>query len=172
MKLNTDRIDEAVLCREFVRQARSFFESYPQIKHTLSVDDDEDHCILDIPEETPDGFPVTVEVEPEQITVYALGAHTSEGPEGNPVDFVARTLGFVQDLLGPNMRVREVCAGGKPHKWGIEILQNGQWQTEEWTGLIFWNYFGKKSERIYMNRILPARENPVETSDLHREDRR
>lgn len=149
---------DPALCREFVRQARDFFESYPQIKHTLSVDDDEDHCILDIPEETPDGFPVTVEVEPEQITVYASGAHISERPEGNPADFVARTLGYVQDLLGPNMRVRELCAGGEPHKWGIEILQEVQWQTEEWTGLVFWNYFGKRSERIYMNRILPARE--------------
>jgi len=153
---------DPTLCRSFVRRAKEALERHPQVKHEWSIDADEDHCILDIPEQSDSGFPITVEVWPDEIMVMAGGAHTNANPEGKPDELAAHVLGFVRDLLSPAMRIRERLAGGKPYKWAIELQQDGKWETEEWVGLFFYNYFGKKTEKIYQNEILPARDRPVE----------
>lgn len=153
-----------ILCQSFARHAKEFFSEFQQVKHEWSIDDDEDHCILDIPKENDNGFPVTVEVDPTKIMVFAEGAHTSFefNDSKNPDDLVAEVLGLVRDLLSPTMRIRERLSGGEPYKWAFEVYHNGKWITEEWVGLFFWNYFGKRSEKIYQNKVLPARECPVE----------
>ena len=153
---------DPTLCREFVRQGKAFLSEYPEVRHTWSIDADEDHCILDIPEQSEDGFPITVHVWPNEVTVTAGGAHTNATPQGKPQELVARTLGYVQDLMSPRMRVRERLAGGRAYKWAIELCMDGKWETEEWVGLFFYNYFGRRSERTYQNRVLPSRANPVE----------
>ena len=150
-----------MLCRSFVRQAKEVLSHYPQIKHQWSIDDDEDHCILDIPEESDSGFPITVEVNPDEIMVIASGAHTQLFLEDNPDELAAHALGLVRDLLSPAMRIRERLAGGEAYKWAFESYLDGKWLTEEWVGLFFWNYFGKRSEKIYQNKILPPRDNPA-----------
>lgn len=152
-----------MLCRCFVEQAKEFLSTYQQIKHEWSIDADEDHCILDIPEESKNGFPITVEVDPNQIIVCASGAHQNfEFTSKKPDDLVAEVLGLVRDLLSPGMRIRERLSNGEPYKWAFEVYHNEQWLTEEFVGLLFWNYFGKRTEKIYQNEILPARENPIE----------
>lgn len=153
-----------LLCRTFIRKAKEFLLEYPQIKHEWSIDDDEDHCVLDIPEEDINGFPVTVEVYPNEIMVMAIGAHTHFGLKEyeNPDELIAYVLGLVRDLLGPGMRIRERLAGGTPYKWAFEVCQDGRWITEAWIGLFFWNYFGKRSEKTYQNHVLSARDNSLE----------
>ena len=163
MKVIKEEIDRSpLLCRAFVHQAKEFLSQYPQVKHEWSIDDDEDHCILDIPEECESGFPVTIEVYPDEIMVIGSGAHKNFHLDGNPDELVDEALGLVYDLLSPAMRIREYLAGGEPHKWAFEVSQDGQWMTEEIVGLLFWKYFGRRSEKIYQNQVLPARDNPVE----------
>jgi len=153
------------LCRSFVRQTKEALSHYPQIKRKWSIDTDEDHCILDIPEQCNGGFPITVEVHPDEIMVMAGGAHTNLHLDHNPDELAAQALGLIRALLSPAMRIRERLAGGKGYKWVFEMYQDGHWITEEWVGLFFWNYFGKRTEKIYQNRILPPRENHVEQED-------
>ena len=86
--------ENQMLCRSFVRQAKEALSQHPYIKHEWSIDDDEDHCILDIPEESDSGFPITVEVYPDEITVIASGAHTQLQLEGNPDELAAHALGL------------------------------------------------------------------------------
>ena len=150
------------LCQSFIRQAKEALSYYPQIKHEWSINADKDHCILDIPKECDSGFPITVDVRPKEIMIIAGRAHTNLDLDDNPDDLAARALGLVRDLLSPAMRIRERLAGGKPYKWLFELYHDGQWIAEEWCVLFFWNYIGKRTEKIYQNRILPARENPVE----------
>lgn len=150
-----------ILCRCFVDQAKQFLSTYPQIKHEWSIDEDQDHCILDIPEESENGFSITVEVDSDQIIVLTSGAHQNFEFNGdNPDDLVSEILGLVRDLLSPMMRIRERLSNGKPYKWAFEVYHNEQWITEEFVGLLFWNYFGKRTEKIYQNETLPAREKP------------
>jgi hypothetical protein len=153
---------DPTLCRSFIRHAKEALSQFPQVKHTWSIDADEDHCVLDIPEQCEGGFPVTIDVYPDEVTVMAGGAHTSAKPEGKPDELVAHVLGYVRDLLSPAMRVRERLAGGSPYKWAIELYRDDTWETEEWVGLFFFNYFGEKTERTYQNTVLPARIDPVE----------
>jgi hypothetical protein len=162
INLKKDINRDPTLCRSFVRQTKEALSHFPQVKHEWSIDADEDHCILDIPEESDNDFPITVEVYPEEIIVMTIGPHTHFQLEGSPDILAARALGFIRDLLSPAMRIRERLAGDKPYKWSFEVYQEGQWVTEEQVGLLFWNYFGKRTEKIYQNRILPARENPIE----------
>jgi hypothetical protein len=153
---------DPALCRSFVRQAKAALSGYPHLKHEWSIDGDEDHCILDIPEESKDGFPITVEAWPSEITVIAGGAHMHYDLEGDIEDLSGRVLGLVRDLLSPGMRIRECLAGGKPYKWVIELFRNGQWVTEETLRELFFRWFGRRTEKIYQNKTLAARQDAVE----------
>jgi hypothetical protein len=150
---------DPALCRSFVKQAKSALANHPQIKHEWSIDEDEDHCILDIPEQCENGFAITVEVWPTEIMIVGSGAHTQMYLEkyNGADELAAYALGLVRDLLSPAMRILERSAGGEPYKWAFQSYHDGAWRTEELIGLLFWNYFGKRSERIYQNTILPAR---------------
>jgi len=154
---------DPTLCREFVTQAKGILSQHPQIQHTWSVDADEDHCILDIPVQCEGGFDITVEVNPDEITVRGGGAHINANlGRGDPKELVRRTLGFVRDLLSPTMRIREWTAGGLAYKWAFELLKDGNWQFVESVGLLWWNWFGRRAERTYQNTVLPSRDNPIE----------
>ena len=131
----------------------------PEVKHTWSIDADEDHCILDISPCSDTGFSIPIEVSPDEITVSMGGAHEHFYREGtSPEELAGSVLGLTRDLLSPAMRVREQRAGGSAFQWHVEALQeDGTWLAEAMTGLLFWNYFGKRSERIYRNDVLPSR---------------
>ena len=77
------------------------------------------------------------------------------------VDFtqtLIEVMGLVRDLLSKNMGIKEYCSNGKPYKWELESLGNNIWMNEGTTRLLFWNYFGKKSQKIYFNETLPIRD--------------
>ena len=97
-----------------------------------------------------------VEVQPDEIVVRAGNAHTHIDLDADADTVAARALGLVCDLLSPAIRIRERLAAGKPYKWVREVCQDRHWVAQEWDGLIFFNYFGKRTERIYQNSILPA----------------
>ncbi len=66
-------------------------------------------------------------------------------------------LGLARDLLSPAMRIGERCAGGKPYRWYIGHLDDMRWHAEHETGLLFGNFFGRRSEHIYRVYTLPSR---------------
>lgn len=66
-------------------------------------------------------------------------------------------MGLVRDLLSYKMRIKEILAGNTPRKWILQNYIDGEWKDEHIVGNIFWNYFAKKSERIYYNDVLPSR---------------
>ena len=145
-------------CRELVKTGKDLLSRHPEVLHEWSIDADEDHCILDIPKKSEDGFDITFEVYPEEIMVMAGGAHTQLSAREYKDKTVETAFGLLRDLLTKNMRVREKLSNGKPYSWSIESIGNGKWNFEESNTLFFWNYFGKKTEKIYSNDILPVRE--------------
>lgn len=137
---------------------------FPNLKHSWAIDDDEDHCVLEIPPTSADGFTVTAEVNPEEITVGGHGYHNHFPRKYGGKNPIHYALGFLRDLLSDGMRIRERLAGGSPYKWNGEVLINGTWVKEGSTSLVFWNYWGKRSERFYQNHTLPAREKMADRS--------
>jgi hypothetical protein len=112
---------------------------------------------LDIPKQSENGFDITVEVFPHEIIVSADGPHLHFDDMKNIETTVQEALGLIRDMLSPAIRVVEQRSNGHPYKWHLESFRNGQWQREDTTDILFYNYFGKKSKTIYQNDILPGR---------------
>lgn len=72
-------------------------------------------------------------------------------------ELVDEALGMARDLLSPDMRIRELRAGNKPYRWFMEHSDGTRWHAVHVTGLLFWNYLGRRSEHIYQNHTLPGR---------------
>ena len=145
-------------CLSFIRKAKEMLSHYPQIKHNWTIDEEKNNCTLVLPNESENGFAIMVEIINNEITIFAGNGHINYEVYKNVDEEVGRLLGLVRDLLSPGMRIKELLAGGKPYKWIFEFFHEGKWLKEAWMGLIFWNYFGKRSEKIYQNNTLPARE--------------
>lgn len=108
---------------------------------------------------TDEGFDITVSYATNFIYMFTdRGYHK----QFEIVDTLGETLndimGMVRDLLSKNMRIREYLTNKKPYKWNLEYFEDKQWKIAGSTTLMFWNYFGKKSEQIYSNDILPVRD--------------
>jgi hypothetical protein len=150
---------EQKLFQVFLRLAKEALSQNPEVKHSWSVNERKDRCILEIPEQNEKGFDIRVDVYGREIKVWAMGKDFvqlldySENPEETVVDI----LGLIRDLLSPTMRIRELRAGDSPYRWHMECLRNGEWVREESFALLFWNFFGKRSEKIYQNFILERR---------------
>ena len=150
------------VCRAFVATAKNIMVHHPEVKHTWSIDADEDHCILDIPKRSEDGFDITVEVFPYEIIVSADGPHLhfddiKNDDIKNIEATVQEALGLIRDMLSPVMRVVEQRSNGQPYKWHLESYREGQWKREDTTGILFYNFFGRKTKNIYQNNVLPRR---------------
>jgi len=146
------------LCRDFVQAAKAALSETPQITHSWAIAANEARCSLLIPKTNEDGFDVTVEASLDGIVVFAAGAHEHfDIPESTHQERIVAALGLVRNLLSPHMRIRELRAGKSAYRWHLEALHNNEWQTEGFTGLLFWNYFAKRSERILQNTTLPGR---------------
>jgi hypothetical protein len=143
-----------------LRRAEEVLEDYPGLGH-VEVNDEQERVTLTFPRQTEGGFDVVVEATREETILFASGAHVQfdipHDPDHNLEMQVEEALGLARDLLSPTMRIRERCAGGKPYRWYVEYLDDAQWRAEHETVLLFWNYFGRRSERIYRNSTLPSR---------------
>jgi hypothetical protein len=135
---------------ELRRQANRLLASYPELHHEWEGDE------LVFPSAHSDGYDVTLQPDAHGIILFtSLGAH--EHLEGPPLEAVQEALGLARDLLSPDMRVRELTAAGRGYRWVLERRDPDGWKTESQTGLLLWNYFGPRGERIYHNRQLPGR---------------
>ena len=99
-------------------------EDHPGLGHVES-DDEQESVTLTFPRQTEGGFDVIVEATPEEIILFAHGAHVQfDRPydEEKPETQVEEALGLARDLLSPAMRIRERCAVGKPYRWSISLV--------------------------------------------------
>jgi len=139
-----------------VRQARTILARHPALAHRWEQHQNSQELVFPSSEST--GFDVTVSISREGVIVLASGAHQHFGPiEGQSEESIAaEALGLVRDLLSPDMRVREFRAAGSPYRWTMEICTADGWKATETTGLLFWNYFGRRSQRVFQNQTLPG----------------
>ena len=154
---NTNKKEGSTLCEDFVQIAKDAIAKYPDLQHSWTINADNACCSLMFQKQKEDGFDVLVEVTTTGITVSTHGAHQHfDSSEDSNESKIKDALALVRDLLSPNMRIKELCAGKSAYRWDMEYLDNNQWCLENST-LIFWNYFGKRNERILQNSTLPGR---------------
>jgi hypothetical protein len=142
------------LRQEFRRAAEAILAEHPKLRHELAADGSR----LAFPRQDESGFDVEIFVDDQGLVVQALGAHEHfEGGSASEAEVCGRALGLVRDLLSPDMRLRELRAGTKGVRWTVESRAAEGWRAEGTTRLLFFNYFGRRSERVYQNHQLPGR---------------
>lgn len=134
---------------------QSVLASYPEIVHQWS--DRPDGCELNIPISCPTGFDIRLLVSPDTVTLDWGRWHTPFELDTEIETFVEHLFGLIRDMLGPEMRVRELWAWPFPYRGFLESFDGTQWSVVQETGLVIWNYLGKRSVRIYFNSVLPGR---------------
>jgi hypothetical protein len=135
---------------ELQTQGAQIASEYPEVSCRWQGDE------LVFPKADDDGFEIRLQPDAAGVIVLTdVGLHVHV--EGDPEDAVRDALGLVRDLLSPDMRVVERRSGQHGYRWTLERLESGRWLGEARTGLLFWNYFGRRSEQIYQNRRFPGR---------------
>ena len=160
MSENKNFQEKAILRDEFIKIAKEAISKYPELQHSWNMNADGVSCSLTFPKQNENGFEILIEVSPNQITVFTVGAHQHfDSPEDSNETKIKTALALVRDLLSSDMRIRELRAGNSAYRWALESLHQNNWRRESSTGLLFWNYFGKRSEKIFQNYTLPTRLN-------------
>ena len=119
---------------------------------------------LEFPKVESTGFDVLIVAGKSEVVVTAGSLHTHFDDPNSPDELVRASLGLARDLLSPTMRLRERYAGGSPYRWILELKKGDRWVGQETIALMFWNFFGARSERILQNTQLPARSYPDDQS--------
>jgi len=148
---------------ELRRQAEAILVHYPGLAHRW--EEIPGGIRLAFPTTSANGFEVAVEAQKRGLLVSGHGFHTHFEWQPTAAEAVADALGLVRDLLSPATRVRELRAADRPYRWELQVRDGIGWRTREMTVLTFWNYFGRRSERIYQNETLEPRR-PVATATL------
>jgi hypothetical protein len=149
-----DRVDEfASILR---RQAAKALAGHPDLRHTWM--DQGSVVTLSFPPADESGFEVALQVgNGYAYVLMGQSHHDFDLEDESPDSVIARALGLIRDLLSPMMRLRELRSGGQPYRWFVEADVNGRWVPETEHGLLFYNYFGKRTEHFFQNRQLPPR---------------
>jgi hypothetical protein len=101
---------------ELRRQAAPILAEHP----ALTARWEDASCLL-FPAAGPHGFEVRVAAGAHDVVV-GCGPGGHEHFEGDPAQAVLGALGLARDLLSPDMRVRELLAGGRPCRRCMERL--------------------------------------------------
>ena len=142
---------------EIKQYANDILASYEELNVTWNDDDTE----VTIHKANKDGFDVIVCID--EIAIYILtdcDFHDNWNlNEFNNHDEAFETIfGIVRDMLSENMQIKVLQSNDSPYRWVLQFKEENEWIDESTTGLLFWNYFGRRSEKIYKNQHLVPRE--------------
>ncbi len=106
---------------------------------------------------SPDGFDVSLVCESYGVYPYAGEWH---GPPWDstvwePPALRAEVERFLRSVLSPAASLEVHYSNERPYKWRLHQQVTGDAWFEE-TGLLFFNWFGKRSTRRFCNTWLPA----------------
>jgi hypothetical protein len=140
----------------FRHYGTAVFSDYPQITHAWSAEK-RGRCRLSLPANSPVGFDIEFIVDPDEVTLCWGSWHTHFEPEDGVEALVEELFGLLRDMLSPDMRIRELYKWPFAYRGFLESFDGTTWWIEHETGQFFWNYFGRRSVRIYSNSLLPGR---------------
>jgi hypothetical protein len=151
---------EAALPDTFYKLASSRLAELPGLPHEW-VSGPDGKRSLRIPKLDESGFDITIECESNGLHPFAEGWHGAPWEANTPdmsIEEVAEDcLGFVRTLLCPDATLTVHYSGGRPYRWILRYPTLGAPVKDE-TGLLFFNYFGRRETREFRNTHLPPRE--------------
>jgi hypothetical protein len=145
------------LSEAFEAMGKRFFEMYPEIPHEWSMDSTDFQ--LTIKKINEKGFDLNLELFGDDVVLHCESMHqhiTNLEKKPTP-EFANEVFGVIYDYLTTDVRMKEFQSNGSPFKWVIESLSEDKWERGQSTGILFYNYFGKKTIEIFQNDYLPPR---------------
>ncbi len=142
----------------FERCAREVLLREAGLRHDWVIGGDTSKLV--IPKADEAGF--TVEAQAETYGLYASaegwhsGAWEPTSRKETLEELCSEFLGFVRTLVSSDAELEVRYAGGTPYKWTMTYGVEGGAESES-TGLLFFNYFGRRSTRVLRNQHLPPR---------------
>jgi hypothetical protein len=101
-------------------------------------------------------FTVSAFAEPEEIVVFFEGWHRHFSPadENELVEEVCKSaLGLMEAGISGQCKLIVKKASGKGYRWSLYFLNEGKWEFYSIVGLLFYNYFGRRSKEELINRL-------------------
>ena len=126
-------------------------EFMPSLSVAAEIKLEQDRDILCIPPQSERGFPVELECMDYGVYPSAEGWHGGcwDVTVWKPEDLAGSLREFLNSLVSD--AELEVCySGSKPYKWILHHTFEGQ-RVADTTGLIFFNWFGRRSVIIKSN---------------------
>jgi len=80
-----------------------------------------------------------------------LHSHVLRDTGDSDEEFVKEQFYHIRSLLSPLARIVERRSNSKPYKWTLEFRHGEPGET---MGLIFFNYFGRRSQRYLQNHLI------------------
>lgn len=139
------------------KMSGDFLAEHQEIRGTRELT--ESAASITVPSATADGFDVYFQIRSTGDWIIGTGVGWHENGSDATIATVRTGLDSVRELLCASTRIREFRSAGKPYRWLRERRSSGTWQGAGDTVLIFWNYFGARSERVYQNAALPLQHN-------------
>ena len=153
----------------FFRMASAKLSDYPSIKTRWSGPERDGKRILLIPKADDRGFDVTIECETYGLYPFANGWHGApwDAPHDSKTtaeEICEDCLGFLRSVLCPDATLTVWYTAGKPYKW-ILSYPWGDTRLNDETGSLFYNYLGRRESRMFHNRHLPSRDEPLQPNN-------
>ncbi len=144
----------------FEKYAKEILAKSPEIETEWEIRNGGDKKILTIKKLDSSGFDVVAECETYGLYPFAGEWHGSAwelwpGDE-TLLDLCEQFMGFVRSLLCEDSKLEVRFSGSKPYKWVLTYPIEEGTEFQE-TGLFFYNYFGKKSSKVFQNKHLSRR---------------
>jgi hypothetical protein len=144
----------------FFEAAQRVISSHPTLAHEWTSEPSGKRT-LKFPASIPSGFDVVIQAETYGLYPYAGDWHGAPWDANTPKMSLAEIcedcLGFVRSLLCADSLLKVCYSNERPYRWVLSYLFGGR-QVHDRTGLIVFNYFGRRSTRTFQNEYLPPRE--------------
>lgn len=120
---------------------RTKLQRYPHVQYEHTANS------ITVAPESPDGFPVSLHVDGSTFVVGFGGWHEH-------FDSESEALNCFGGGLSDQCRLRVTSRGGTAYRWTVQRFIDGAWCDDSQTGLLFFPFWRRRSERIYQNRIV------------------
>jgi hypothetical protein len=144
----------------FFEMAQRVIAGYPALAHQW-ISEPSGKRTLKFPAASATGFDVAIEAEAYGLYPYAGDWHGAPWDYDTPrmtfAEIAEDCLGFVRSLLCSDSSLQVFYSNGRPYRWVLTYPLEGR-RVSDRTGLLVFNYFGRRNVRTFQNQQLPPRE--------------
>lgn len=137
--------------------AKRFESAHPEVTGRYEIKEEHSKAIFFI-QGSDTGFDITLEeVNADEFILHAgnIHSHSIREKDESHEEFLSEQFYHIRSLLSPLTRIIEYKSGATPYKWTLQYLHDKKWENGETLSFLFYNYFGKRSQKHLQNDVIP-----------------